>query len=623
MALLPPLKTRDLYLGSMKELGDRYYDSAYSLLTIPIGQNVHTEYLSPGVRHCTRESLYYALVLLQIGGTENESRAVRIIERVVETQEHSDPENPLYGLWHYYAEESVLTWPLPDSNWAAFNGLSLLVIWHVAEKKLPETLKVKMREAIRRAAICVRRKNTDPHYTNIALKGTFVVMAAGELLEDDSLKQYGREKMAQIASTFSHADSFAEYNSPTYAAVSLISLGAIQTFVRDEKVKKLAMVIQHSFWRHVGCHFHVPTGELAGPHSRAYHLTIRESPAKIGSMIERATQGLVKYAPTDEVHDAFGPVFTCTLDYDITPEIGDLFLRANRTEEVVEIARRFPDGGATETTSWLSSSFCVGTVNFQDGWEQRNNLIAYWPDEGQIGYLRHRYLHDSRACAGGYFTAAQKKGCILAASFLSDFADDHPCFQTEGVTASFMGLVLEFGFVTPPALIQIGDKSLNLQDGISFGENEILFLKLPRVWIACKLIRNRSGLYAEKCGRIHPDKTSLRIVFPHYQGASRDLMWTDFIQADTAYGLVMEEAGDDWESWVKKWQQEPAQSTEDSKSVRVKWAGLEVAFPSRIESQGAVRDFYRSGPPWDSLAPRRLLPSHTQPEPPLASQSPA
>jgi hypothetical protein len=604
----------------MKELGDRYYDPDDKLLTIPIGQNVHVEYLAPGVRHCTRESLYYALVLLQIGGAENESRAAGIIERVVDVQEQSDPENPLYGLWHYYAEESVLTWPIPDSNWAAFNGLTLLVIWHVAGKKLPEALRERMREAIRRAAICVRRKNTDPHYTNIALKGAFVVMAAGELLGDDSLQEYGREKMRRIASTFSGADSFAEYNSPTYAAVSLVSLGAIQTFVRDEEVKQHALVIQHSFWRHVGRHFHVPTGELTGPHSRAYHLTIRESPAKIGSLIERATQGLVKYAPTDEVHDAFGPVFTCTLDFDVAPEIGDLFLRADRTEEVREIARRFPDGGATETTSWLSASFCVGTVNFQDGWEQRNNLIAYWPDGSQIGYLRHRYLHDDRPCAGGYFTAAQKEGRILAASFLSDFADDHPCFQTEGVTTSFMGPVLEFGFVSPPSLIQMGETQMDLQDRIAFRENEILFLKLPHVWMACKLIRNRSGLYAEKCGWIQPDKTSLRIEFPHYRGESRDLKWTDFVQADTAYGLVMEEAGTDWEGWVKKWQQEMAESTEDTKSVQVKWAGLEVAFPSRAESQGAVRDFYRSGPPWDSLAPRKLLPTHAQTEPMLASK---
>ena len=613
MSNLPHLKTRDLYLASMKELGDRYYDPEYQLLTLPAHPNVHVEYLAPGVRHCTRESLYYALVLLLIGGDENVERASKIVARNISVQEQSDPENRLYGLWHYYAEESVLTWPRPDTNWADFNGSTLLMIWHVAGTRFPEVLRDKIREAIRRASICVRRQNTDPHYTNIALEGTFVVMAAAELLEDTSLKDYGRERMRRIAATFSEADSFAEYNSPTYAAVSLTALGAIQTFVRDEEVKKLALAMQHSFWRHVGRHFHVPTGELAGPHSRAYHLMIRDSPAKMGSMIERATQGLVTYAVTRDLHDAFGPVFSCSLDFDVTQDIADLFLKPDRTEEVREIARRFPQGGATEITTYLCPSFCVGTVNFQDGWEQRHNLIAYWPEAAQVGCLYHQYLHDSRPCSGGFFTAAQNKGCILAASFLGDFADDHPCFQTEGVTASYMGPVLEFGFVSPPVLIQKQGHQIPLIDRISFRENETLFVQLPHVWIACKLLRHRSGLAPEGAAWILSGKSSLRIEFQHYRGESRDLKWTDFSEADTAYGLVMEKAGDDWEAWTKKWHDEIVETTETPDSLHLKWAGLQVSLPSRIETQAHVRDFYRSGPPWDSLAPRKLFKSKSSP----------
>src|SRR5476649_1172700 len=163
MAYLPPLKTRDVYLASMKKLGDSYYDPEYRLSTFPEKVNVHIEYLAPGVRHSTRESLYYALTLLLIGGAENIARAADIIDRVIDAQEQSDPEHRLYGLWHYYAEESVLTWPLPDTNWAAFNGLTLLLIWREAAPLFTEGLRVKMRDSIRRAAICMQRQNTDPH----------------------------------------------------------------------------------------------------------------------------------------------------------------------------------------------------------------------------------------------------------------------------------------------------------------------------------------------------------------------------------------------------------------------------------------------------------------------------
>lgn len=34
-------------------------------------------------------------------------------------------------------------------------------------------------------------------------------------------------------------------------------------------------------------------------------------------------------------------------------------------------------------------------MSFQDGWEQRHNLIAYWRSKnGGIGVLQHRYLRD-------------------------------------------------------------------------------------------------------------------------------------------------------------------------------------------------------------------------------------
>ena len=151
MANLPPLKTRDLYLATMKELGDRYYDPEYRLLAFPLNVNVHIENLSPGMRHATRESLYYALVLFLFGGDENVKRAGRIVDRVIDAQEQSDPGHRLYGLWHYYAEEPVLSWPLPDTNWAAFNGLTLLLIGHQAGTRFAEDLRDKIRQAIRRA----------------------------------------------------------------------------------------------------------------------------------------------------------------------------------------------------------------------------------------------------------------------------------------------------------------------------------------------------------------------------------------------------------------------------------------------------------------------------------------
>ncbi len=61
-----------------------------------------------------------------------------------------------------------------------------------------------------------------------------------------------------------------EYNSPTYTALNLVFLGLIAEYARDEQSRALGLWLEQRLWLDVALHFHYPSMQFAGPHSRSY-----------------------------------------------------------------------------------------------------------------------------------------------------------------------------------------------------------------------------------------------------------------------------------------------------------------------------------------------------------------
>ncbi len=61
-----------------------------------------------------------------------------------------------------------------------------------------------------------------------------------------------------------------EYNSPTYTALTLLFLALIAGFARGSESRALGRFLEERLWVDVALHFHAPSGQFAGPHSRAY-----------------------------------------------------------------------------------------------------------------------------------------------------------------------------------------------------------------------------------------------------------------------------------------------------------------------------------------------------------------
>ena len=222
-------------------------DERTGAVTVPIYQTSTFEQSAPGVdkgysyartAHPTRDSLDYALLLLEAGGEERAARALKIIERVIALQE-KDSDSKWYGIWGYYLEEPAPKMAPADWNWADFNGSLLLLIENRHGAKLPTALRKSVSESIRHAAYSVRRRNVAMTYTNIAVQGTFVTLAAAEVRGDKDLLAYARERLTRFARTVDETGSFNEYNSPTYTIVALEELARLKEHARTPEALPL------------------------------------------------------------------------------------------------------------------------------------------------------------------------------------------------------------------------------------------------------------------------------------------------------------------------------------------------------------------------------------------------
>jgi hypothetical protein len=603
----------------MAEWGDRYFDPSESLIEQlhpgAVYAPVHTRHLKSETGHLTRDSLQYAMVLLARNGEGDAARAKDILHRCFELQGRR-PGDSRDGLWHYVAEESVFDWPFPDFNWADFNGLTLLTIWHLAGGLLDDETREGIREALRRAAGCIRTRNVDLRYTNIAVKGTFVTLATAELLGDDELLAYATDRMKRLHAEIFRTASFTEYNSPVYAAISIAGLASIDMFVRDEPSKDLAREIQHLFWRHIANHFHVPTRELAGPHSRAYAARLHDFSYFLGTLLCRATGGEIRYglSERDLPFHAYYGVF---LEPDLPDDALRLLRDTGRTDFVVERTdprdqisawwrpmlppdtrdpKRKIDGIPAVISTLLCPEFCLGTVNLMDGWDQRHNLIAYWNGGGEKpSYLRHRYLHDECPCCSGCFASRQENSTALAAAFLAEYADEHVSFPASEIEAEFLGPVLEIENEGQQIEAYLGDVRLSPSgEPVIWPVGEALCLRLPTVWIGFHLIGHRSSLSEEKPS-ISFNGDRLEARFPHYHGEKKTLRWTDFSEAHTLYGLSMSAPGTDWDAWRAAFAAVDHEVRRDGDRIQVSRGGLRMTLPATVVPRENLPDLVKIG----------------------------
>lgn len=372
--------------------------------------------------HSTRDALDYAQLLLAAGDADRVSRAHDVIGKILELQD-TDPTARTYGIWSWFLEEPLSKMSPPDWNWADFCGARLADMLVDYESLLAKDLAERIRISLGHAAWSIFRRNVQPDYTNISIMGAAVALAAGELLFEPRLIQYGRLRLRRQLEHVQYHGGFQEYNSPTYTVVAVAEIERILRLVRDPEARDLAVKLHVVAWETIASHYHPATGQWAGPHSRAYSDWLQTGTAQFLSA-RTGAQIPVRTETGELSQESFDNPLPCPSG------LAPLFAASNGDDLEVRsrFLRRDPDSLSTYGVTWLSEHACLGSISSDIMWTQRRVLLGYWrSDEDPAVCLRLRFLHDGRDFSSAVISNAQDTTRILSlVGFVLGRGDFHP-----------------------------------------------------------------------------------------------------------------------------------------------------------------------------------------------------
>lgn len=392
----------------------RYDDKARMLSTTVDGYQYHRDATS-GTLHEIRGSMVYALALLNTGDAQFRDRAHGIIAQCVGLQDTLTG-SPTRGIWGYYLEEPLQTKKSPpDFNMADFNAVTLLDVWMSHGPALPPALQQAVRRSLVLAAGAIQKRNMGPHYTNIAVMGSYVTYLVGHLFDLPTLQTYGRDKIETLYQYTLQKGGFTEYNSPTYTITALEDLNRMQLHIVEPGARQRIDSLYTLAWSMLARHYHAPSGQWSGPHSRAYRSLVLPG---FYNLLHEASEGkLFTENPKALDWGNYG-----RLRHRLPPHLLAYFTKPTypRTErDVFE-----PDAPPIVGTSYLTDRFALSSSNRSSMWNQRRPLLAYWGTPDKPRYLQLRFLHDEYDFSSASFYSEQRDDKVLAAINLSKGAGD-------------------------------------------------------------------------------------------------------------------------------------------------------------------------------------------------------
>ncbi|MFC4138338.1 MULTISPECIES: hypothetical protein [unclassified Microbacterium] len=420
--------------------GDAVYDPQWDLPLVAAPYNpIHTKIIS-GEAHFVRSGMDYALALFEAGRTE---RGERVLNAVLRLQD-ADPTSATYGVWPYWAEEPLSEMSPPDWNWADFIGELIALVLYRHGRTLTHGTADAARIGLRRAAESIIRRNVDIDYTNVAAKGAFVLLAAGELLADEQLTEHARDHLGRLHARLQEGRTFAEYNSPTYWHVVQQALTKIRQYVGDEQAAAQAAALERLAWEHFLARWHPATGRLSGPMARCYDTDIRLDkgelrPQGVRMILQRVDPAHWTIAGSSDITPAIGRAHDAVVDYRIPDDLLPRLSAApdgmvvERFSQVHHLDEEFAGVSAADVrerdavtlpavgTTWFDGPRTLGTIAHSDTWLQRRPLLGFWAEPGDDPLDLHtpmrsvtaEAIRDGHAFSAGVFGSAQRDGTVL------------------------------------------------------------------------------------------------------------------------------------------------------------------------------------------------------------------
>ncbi len=393
---------------------DSQYDAEVRMVRDWRGANGYHSRLSECTVHPIRSAFVYAYDLLRRDEEGDRARAHSILYRVLPLQD-IDPSRDTYGIWSYFLEEWLEEMDMPDWNWADFNGKTILQMLRECDEALTDDLKVRMKDAVWHACCAIIKRNVNPHYTNISVMGAYVTCIAGELFGWGDVAAYGKKRLQGLYDYNKNNGSFSEFNSPTYTFVVVADLCDFIADVEDADCKRMAEELADMAWETVALHYHKATGQMAGPHYRAYAYLLADS-TRVS--IERALDHkvrLVKDYDTIVNGCGYNPNLRC-------PEKYILYFTENSGERILD--QTFAHNQMAYT--YMNDTFTLGTLHIENMWNQHRDVLGYFGTTDEPFAFSLKCTHDGWDYCSAVAGSVQDKNRVLSViGFMTNAGDTH------------------------------------------------------------------------------------------------------------------------------------------------------------------------------------------------------
>ncbi|EFQ34016.1 hypothetical protein CGRA01v4_12505 [Colletotrichum graminicola] len=405
--------TQDLFDQSMQFL-DKIYD--------PVAGYLYFFYypLAAG-KHETRSSVWYASGLLQRNTGDDVEQAIKIIQNVIDDQK-KNPEDQWYGDYTVYPEEPTVGTPAYpkniynswDPNWRGFIGTTLIVIYEEFKDLLPHDVQDLILASMYNNTIGdsyrvggVDDDNLYPSYSNPSIMRAVATGWTGRALNDSNMTAAGELYAKEIVDLFDRNDTLSEFNSPTYAGVSIYGLTLWAKYMPADSSLMGAngeRMIK-AVWETIGSMYNANLRNVAGPWDRTYGFDMNQYVAilniYIWSLVGRdkapgieqtwsmAHADDFEYAPLISVlapfHDAIVPS-------DVVDKLSTF-----PGEHMYETAAFSPphDGAPRNVTAWLADHLTIGAESYdedtlggprQDPSQWTPAAVQWSRDDGSVGF---------------------------------------------------------------------------------------------------------------------------------------------------------------------------------------------------------------------------------------------
>lgn len=526
---------------------NRRYDPGEKLITSRIkGYNYHTDAIKAEF-HDVRASFSYALQLLDLSDKPSTQRAYEVLDKTLSLQEQ-DTTSKYCGVWPYYLEEPVKTKKSPvDLNWADFNGVTLLDIWMGYRDQMPAELQSKIKNALVLAAKSIQKRDVTLSYTNIAIMGTYVTYMVSHLFDLYDMQKYATDRLQRFYQFTLKEKGFLEYNSPAYTVIALNELFRMKAHIVEPVARQQIDSLYSIGWETVARHYHKPTGQWAGPHSRSYSTLV--SPA-FKSMLHFASNGLIHAGKDVKPNDI-------RIRHQIPAHLLHYFLTPKYPRTETEVLR-------TTGTCYMTDKYALSTVNYSSFWNQRRPFLVYWGNVESPDYLQVRFLHDLYDFSSATFYSQQKESSIVAGvGFITNGGDKHISIDRlkQGkFKAKDLRLRFEFGNVKSPDELAIPKLPHDL---VSINLNEMKF----NIQLLQAEFEGLNG-YWEKGG----DGKNSWIDFVFYSGEEKEFDLNKMNKAIAAFTFEVIKMGD------KSTSGKAVMSDQDG-MIKIDWKGLKLELP--------------------------------------------